>query len=218
MDGVWSTQFPIPPGAEGSRLGQGPADDSLRTLAMRPGFRARSWVMRPSLIIRVLWLLIVLMLATLTMFTGVLAHVVAGLSEGIREQKIQPETPLEEPLPRQELLLDDEHFATIIAAKPHQRNDLLLARAAGLLAAERIEEAEAILDDLLRRQYMARLNAEQLLQVVELSIPLERYRQAYQHLHVRSMAEWTPQQRRRGTALLARMHLRLAPAGISEAR
>ena len=204
---VWSSQFPVPSAGAGGSV----ADDSLRTLAMRPRYRARSWVWRPALIIRVLWLLILLMLATLTMFTGVLAHVVAGLSDRIREQEVRSEVPLQEPLPTSERLLDDEAFASILAAKPHQRSSLLLARAQHLLGAERSDEATAIIDDMLRPTRLQRLSPDRLLQLIELSMQLGRHQVAYQHLQMLSMQDWSPEQRRRAMALLGRLHMTLAP-------
>lgn len=199
-EGRWSTDFPVP-----SQRRPFAADDSLRTLAVTAPPRS-SWVLRPALIVRVLWAGLILLLAILTMFAGLLAHMVAGVAEEVRAYELaEPLAVIEEPLPSATQLKDPERFADLLAERPERRTELLLARLQALIAAADPESAHAVFVQLLASEHQRRLTAEQQLALAGAAAQLRRFDVVRRLLSDQAMRSWPLEQRNRGVALLGRV-------------
>ncbi|TVR46291.1 MAG: hypothetical protein EA402_02865 [Planctomycetota bacterium] len=197
----WSTDFPV----DGRPVAPS-ADDSVRSLVVRRK-QTGTWVPRPSFLVRGMWLVLVLTLAVLTVFAGLLAHLVAGIADGVRADLIEPTQVLQEPLPDSQKLRDAQSFGLLLEQRPQRRLDLEFARLQALLEVDDLLQSRQLLLDLAQPHRLRELSPGQRLQLIEGLVSVRDSERARYLLMQSDWQRWNAEQRRRATGLAGRLHL-----------
>lgn len=194
--GKWSTDFPVDDET---------ADFSLRTLAYQETTTPDNWIPRPALMIRILWVVLILTLGVLTVFAGLMAHLVSGITAKVYEEIQEPTVLIAEPLPEESVLRDQQQFEQILALRPERRLDLELARLAALTEHGDMVEARNLVRYLAQDHKLRHYDSNAYMDIAEHSAVLGFRDQAWAMLDGKDLSEWPPRDQKRAVALMGRL-------------
>jgi hypothetical protein len=195
-----STDFPVDPS-----LNMDTSDYSLQALAHQDTAKADNWIPRSALLIRVLWVVLILTLGVLTVFAGLMAHLVSGITAKVHEEIRTPTEVLVEPLPDNETLRDATRFAQLLEQRPRRRLKLELARLAALYEHGDLLAARKLVEDLSQSHRVPHYAPSEYVDVAEYNAVLGFHDRAWNMLDGEDLSQWPNLERRRAVALVGRL-------------